>query len=295
MRSPTLLDSASATIGRGRGPGRPARRARRLSNIFWLGCGRPATPPNSEPRWSRQALQVQGLHARARPAGQDLGLARPRAAVEQDELQRRRLVVEPRLHMPPIGAVAARQHRRPPADLRQDGGHGVGPLAAAPAVDQRPKVGRLVGERGLQVPGDVAGHQRRADAAGQEARLLDVDRAHPRPLGVVEHGQADGAGHVVLGELRGAAHVDDRVEGREGLGIDGADDLDVGHDRRGPPLIWVGRRLSPRTPFDARRRHDRARTPDLPGPWRRLRLQAGAGGAAPRSWPACRRRAPSRA
>ena len=90
-------------------------------------------------------------------------------------------------------------------------------LAATPTVDQRHEAAWLVGELALQIAGDIAGDQRRADASGAEARVLHVDGPDLGPLGVVEHRQADRAGHMVLGELGGAAHVDDRVEGAKRL------------------------------------------------------------------------------
>ncbi len=117
----------------------------------------------------RQVFQVEGLQSpRGQPA-QHLGLGRAGVAVDRHQPQVHGLVVEPRLHPPPIGAIAARQHRGAPADLAQDGGHGVGALAAAPTVDQGAEAPGLVGEGRLQMPGHVARHQGRADAAGQEA------------------------------------------------------------------------------------------------------------------------------
>ena len=133
----------------------------------------------------------------------------------------------PPLHPAPVGLVAAGQHRRAPADLAEDGRHRTGALAAAPAVDQRAERPVHVLQRGLQVVRDVAGDDRRADLARREARDLHVERPHLGALLVGEHRQADRAGHMVLGELGGAAHIDDRVERTERLRVDGADDLDV--------------------------------------------------------------------
>ena len=60
--------------------------------------------------------------------------------------------------------------------------------------------------------GGIAEHQRRTELAGEERAFLLVDRAHPGAFLVVEHRQADGAGNVVLGEFRRAAHVDDGIK-----------------------------------------------------------------------------------
>ena len=182
-----------------------------------------------------QAFQVQGLEPARGQAAQHLGLGRSGVAVDQDEVELAVFVIELRLHLPAIGAVAAVQHGRPPAHLGQDGRHGVRALAAAPAVDQRPERTRLVRQGGFQVMGHVAGHQRRPDAARLEAGVLDIDGSDLRPLLIVEHRHVDRARDVVLGELGRAAHVDDHVEARQGGGVRRGDDLDVRHDGGGGP------------------------------------------------------------
>ncbi len=145
-----------------------------------------------------ERLQVQRLHpARGEPA-EDLGLARAGGALEQHEIERPVVVVEPLAHATAIRLVAAGEHRRAPTHLREDDGHGARALAASPAVDERRKPARLVGERRLEIAGDVAGDQRRPDAAGAKPRLLHVDGPDLRPFGVAQHRQADRAGHVIL-------------------------------------------------------------------------------------------------
>ena len=67
---------------------------------------------------------------------------------------------------------------------------------------------------------DVARHHGRAQTAGLELGFLDVQGSHLGALGVVQHGQVDGAGQVILGELGRAAHVDQGVEGGQGPGRD---------------------------------------------------------------------------
>ena len=67
---------------------------------------------------------------------------------------------------------------------------------------------------------DVGG----ADPARIELRGLDIDGPDFGPFGVAQHRQVDRAGDVILGELRGAAHVDDEIEAGAGLrdpGIEG--------------------------------------------------------------------------
>ena len=81
--------------------------------------------------------------------------------------------------------------------------------------------------------GDVAGHMGRADAVGAQPRLLDIDRPHLGALGVIEHRQVDRSGQVILGEFAGAAHIDDLVEGRQGGGVGGFQDLKRLHVRSG--------------------------------------------------------------
>ena len=66
------------------------------------------------------AFQVEGLQAAFGQARQNPGLARSGIAVEQHEVQRPGLVVQPRLHMPPIGPVPADQQAGPPAHPRED-------------------------------------------------------------------------------------------------------------------------------------------------------------------------------
>ena len=62
------------------------------------------------------------------------------------------------------------------------------------------------------MPGNISGHQRGAELLRLEGRDLLVDRADAHALLVVEHRAGDRAGHVVLGEFGGRAHVDDLVK-----------------------------------------------------------------------------------
>jgi len=86
------------------------------------------------------------------------------------------------------------------------------------------------GQGALQVLGEVRRHEGRADAARLEG-VGRVHRADERPLLVVEDGQVDRARDVVVGELRGRAHVDDGIE----AGQVGDPDLLGGIHGRCPP------------------------------------------------------------
>ena len=66
-----------------------------------------------------------------------------------------------------------------------------------------------------------------------EPGVLHIDRPDLGALLVVEHRQVHGAGHVVLGELGGAAHIDDCVEAPKARRIDGGGDLDISHGSAG--------------------------------------------------------------
>jgi hypothetical protein len=176
-----------------------------------------------------QALEVDGLHAARGEPAEDVGLGRPGVAVEQDHLRLRTGLVEPRAHVGAVGLVAALEQRHRPADLGQHRGHGVRALAAAPAVDQRREVLGPLGQRALQVGGDVSGDMRRAEAPGEQPRLLDIDGPDLGALGVVQHRQVLGPGDMVLGELGRAAHVDDRVEALQRRRVDGVEMPDGDH------------------------------------------------------------------
>ena len=111
-----------------------------------------------------------------------------------------------------IGLVAAVELDCGPADFGQDVGQRAAAVAAAPAIDQRLPVARLVGKLRLQVARDVVRDQGGAHFLCFEGIDLLVERADPHPLLVVQHRAVDGAGQVVEGELALAAHVDDGVE-----------------------------------------------------------------------------------
>ena len=87
--------------------------------------------------------------------------------------------------------------------------------------------------------------QRRTQLAGLEGRHLLVQRAHPRPLLIVEHRTVDGAGDMILGVLGGRAYIDDRIEAVEPI------------EARGK-IIWLGRheKNEPDESTGTKKRHD---------------------------------------
>ena len=159
-----------------------------------------------------EVLQVEHLrplcrerleHARLRAAGR---------AAHDAQRQRRYDALDLGDHQVAEGLVAALELAGVPAHHAQPSGEGATALAAAPAVDEGAPVLGLVLQRGEHVARDVGGHQRTAEAAGVEGRLLLVHRADDDALVVVEHRQVDRAGNVVFGELGGRARVDDLVK-----------------------------------------------------------------------------------
>src|SRR5689334_487279 len=90
---------------------------------------------------------------------------------------------------------------------------GPGTPAAAPAIDERAPAARLVREALPDEARDVARREGGAGALRLEGGALLVDRAHRRALLVVQYRGVGRAGEVVLGELGGAAGIEDVVEG----------------------------------------------------------------------------------
>ena len=190
-----------------------------------------------------ESLQVEDLCALRGEARQQRGLAGAGRPIDQHQARMGQVgVVEPSHHLAAPGPVAAGQEPGAPADIGQDGGHGPRTLPAAPAVDQGPEGAVLVGQGGVQVARDIARDQRGPQAPRLEPALLDVDRPDDSAFLVGEHRQVEGARHVILGELGGAAHVDHRIEAGQGGGVDVRDGLYLGHGRC--PAGGVGARVS---------------------------------------------------
>ena len=145
-RSPILLDSASTTVTVA-GSSASSRASSRLSNSFWLGWarrrGRRTTSRDAPASSSRSSVCTP--HSASAP--QNRGLARSGVAVQQQQPVRQITLVQGRVHPPPPRPVAANRHRHAPADLIEDGRHRARPLAAAPAIDQRPPRRRPLGQR----------------------------------------------------------------------------------------------------------------------------------------------------
>ena len=159
-----------------------------------------------------QPFQVDHLHAPQGKPRQDLGLGRAGIAVQHDQRRGRPEVLHLPQHQRAPGLPAPFQPRCPPADLRQDRRKGARPLPPAPAVDQRPPAAVMPRQRPRDVARDIGRRDGAADLAGLEGRDLLVDRADLGPLGVVQDGQVDRAGQVILGVFGWRTRVDDRVE-----------------------------------------------------------------------------------
>ena len=110
--------------------------------------------------------------------------------------------------MPAIGAITAIELDGPPADFGEDVRKRAAAFAAAPAVDEGPPFPWLVRAVGFKDARDIAGDECGAAAFGGECGNLRVQRAHFRALCVVQHGQAHGPRHMVVGKLGGAAHIE---------------------------------------------------------------------------------------
>ena len=170
------------------------------------------TPAKQAAAMVGQPLQINHLQAARRQFGQDIGLGGAGIAIQHHHRAWHCSVLQGRDHQRPPRLVAARNRINPPADLRQNGGERAGPLPAAPAIDQGPPAARLVGQRPFQMPRHIARHQRPADLAGGKGADLLVNRANPRPFGIIQHRQADRPRQMILGIFGRGAGVDDRIE-----------------------------------------------------------------------------------
>ena len=147
----------------------------------------------------RQRLQVQHLRAFCRERLQQPGLARTGGAAHDLVVTASRQLRQIGHQRRPEGLVAAVDQRHPKADLVQDERQRAAALAAAPAVDERLPVARLVQHLALDVRCDVVGHQRRAQLFGLKGVDLLVLRANDLAFVVMQAGPVDGAGQVVFG------------------------------------------------------------------------------------------------
>ena len=90
-------------------------------------------------------------------------------------------------------------------------GHGTTAVTTTPAINQRFPVAGFVCHCVLQVQRNVFGDQRSTDFFRFERTVMFVDSTHLRTLTVTQHGTIDRAWHVIEGELRLGAHVNDAV------------------------------------------------------------------------------------
>src|ERR1022692_1579726 len=161
---------------------------------------------------ARHTLEIENLRAFHRECGEEPAFTRSGEAAQDHETIARGKHFQPADHMPAIRSVAAVELHRTPADLVQDVGERAAALSAAPAIDQRFPVARLVGERTVEHRGDVSCHERRAQPARLECGT-GVQGADAGALGVVEHRQIHCTGNVIVRELRRASHIDAVGEG----------------------------------------------------------------------------------
>ena len=159
-----------------------------------------------------QVLQIERLRAGRGQRLQQAALGAAGGAADHAVAELLRQFGQLRQDLAPVGAIAALELRRVPADFGEDVRHGAASLAAAPAVDQRTPVPAVRGEVFLDVAGNVFRHQRRAALFRIERRDLLIHGADRGALGVVEHRAVDCAGHVVPGKFGGRTHVDDLVK-----------------------------------------------------------------------------------
>ena len=178
---------------------------------FLTGLGRAGEIAEDRAAMMGQAFQIDHLFALGSERVQQGGLAGPRLAVDQHDV-RGMAGLQRGDHLAPPGAITALDQRRLPAHRSEHQSHGLRPHAAAPAIDQRFEVLGAVCQRRLQVPGDIARDQGRAHAPRLEGGDLGVVGADAGAFGVVQNGQVDGAGQVVLGKLGRGAHIDDDIE-----------------------------------------------------------------------------------
>ena len=174
------------------------------------------------------AFEIEHLCALRGECAQDARFGAARGAAEHAQLQLRHEGFDLLHHMAAVAFVATGELLRVPAHQAQPGHHRAAAQAAAPAVDQRFPVGRLVVEGVTQMARQVGAHHGSAQALGLERADLLVDGADLRPLFIVEHRAVDGAGDAVEGKFGRRTRVDD---GLELVDFADANGLAVGHGK----------------------------------------------------------------
>ncbi len=105
-------------------------------------------------------------------------------------------------HLAAVRPPTAFEHGRFPADLAHDEGEAARALAAAPAIDERLPVSWLERAPSLQMNGNVGGDEGGSKPSSGKS-ILGVESADLNSFGVVQDGQVDGSGHVILGKFGG--------------------------------------------------------------------------------------------
>src|SRR6185437_8215434 len=167
------------------------------------------------PAVASEALEVEHLPARRGDRLDEARLARPGQAADHAVIELPRPLREQRDDVPAIRAIAAVELRCAKADFAEHVHERAAALSAAPAVDERRPLARLVAHVGFDDARDVAGDDRGAGLARIERRNLHVHRADERALVVVEHRQVHGAEQMIVGKFRWRANVDALAERRE--------------------------------------------------------------------------------
>ena len=146
-------------------------------------------------------LQVQHLGAGFGQGLQDAGLGAAGGADQHAQVQRRPLLVQKIDHMATPALVAALQLLGVPADQAHPVHHRAAAHAAAPAVDQRLPVRRLVDKAGAQMPGKAFRDHGAAGAPGLEGADLLVQGADDAALIIVQHRAVDRTRNMVEREF----------------------------------------------------------------------------------------------
>ena len=138
------------------------------------------------------AFQIEHLRALVRERRQETRFAAAGQSADEsifEPLRRRRERCD---DVAPIGAIAAIELGRAPADLGQHVHERTAPLPAAPAIDERLPFTRLLRCEALDDVGDVPRDQRSTRLARVERRDLHIHRADACTLSVTEHRPVDG-------------------------------------------------------------------------------------------------------
>ena len=158
-----------------------------------------------------QAFQIQHLPPQAVHSLQQFRFGAPSVAIQRDQAKRQRLLIQIAINEAPVTLIAALNQASPPTDLAQHPRKTARTLPAPPAIDQRTPAAVMMAEAVLNTVGGIAKHQSRPQFTGLKGAVLHIDCAHLGPLFVAQHWQVNGAGNMIFGKFRRAAHINDRI------------------------------------------------------------------------------------